>query len=279
MSINDLTVKKGKKAVKNSSFAGWSVAVLSRSLMAINDFAFVMLRQFFIFIGFVVCHIALKVKIVGRRNVPKNEALMVVSNHFSWFDAPLLAIFLPFQPTFLVATESQKKWYVRFFLNIFGGIPIWRGQVDRKALRSAAQVLNNGGRLGIFPEGGIDPGVAAKVARGEVVPNIRNHASRISAELVQPRSGIALLTSQTDARILPVALIGTELIMGNIFNFRRTPVTIKIGEPFKAIEVDPELQGREKRQRLDEVANGIMREIAYLFPNENRGPYRDQDVA
>ncbi|MFN8492126.1 MAG: lysophospholipid acyltransferase family protein [Caldilineaceae bacterium] len=172
----------------------------------------------------------MNITIDGEANVPRTaEPLIVISNHFSWFDAPLLALCLPFQPAFLVATESQRKWWVRAFILLFNGIPIWRGQVDRAAFQKAVQALNTGQVVGVFPEGGINPELADLVARGQVIPELRGNTSRASAKLVRPRSGTALLAVMSKAHILPVGLIGTERILNNLHNWRARPLRCGLG--------------------------------------------------
>ena len=104
-------------------------------------------RAFFVFVGRILCsRVLMSITIVGAENFPKtSEPLIVIANHFSWFDAPLLTFQLPFQPAFLIATESQRMMPVRWFTRLFNGIPIFRGQVDRNAWRQALSVLNEGG--------------------------------------------------------------------------------------------------------------------------------------
>lgn len=239
---------------------------------------FYVFRRILVFIGYLVSRLLLRLTVIGWENLPKEGSLIVISNHFSWFDAPLLTAVLPFQPAFLIATESQKRWFVRFFTYVFEGIPIWRGQVDRGALRKALDVLHKGGVLGIFPEGGIDPEMAQVVARGETVDSIYDHASRHSAQLTRPRMGTALLAVKSQARILPIGLLGTEKIFGNLLRFRRTDVTVLIGQPFGPLTLDQELHGKAKRQRLRKLADMIMQRIAALFPPEHRGPYRKKEL-
>jgi 1-acyl-sn-glycerol-3-phosphate acyltransferase len=140
-------------------------------------------------IGRLVSLILLDVSIEGHENLPSQDKrpLIVIANHFSWFDAPILAIHLPFPPAFLVATESLQRWWVRGFIKLFDGIPIWRGQVDRNALRLSLEALKRGLVLGVFPEGGMNPDNRDRIARGEQIPEIRGHASRRSGALVVPR--------------------------------------------------------------------------------------------
>jgi 1-acyl-sn-glycerol-3-phosphate acyltransferase len=243
-----------------------------------NEFFLHIVRTSLVMLAAIVGRLLLDITITGKENVPQSQSLIVVSNHFSWFDAPLLTTFLPFQPAFLVATESQSRWPVRLFIHLFNGIPIWRGQVDRQALRRALNVLKRGGVLGIFPEGGIDPSIAHRVARGQRIENISNHYARESAQLARPRPGIALLAVKSQARLLPVGLIGTEKILQSLRNFKRPAITLRIGPAFGPVTADSQLHGRDRREQLDLLADQIMQHIAALFPPENRGPYRHEPL-
>ncbi len=161
--------------------------------------------------GRMASRVLLNLHIDGLENVPKSGPLIVIANHFSWFDAPLLTLSLPFQPAFMVASESQRFWFVRMFMRAFHGIPIWRGQVDRKALSAAIARLKQGRAIAIFPEGGIDPNFAERRARGETIIEARSgFISRFDAQLTHPEPGTAYLALQSQARLLPVALLGTE---------------------------------------------------------------------
>lgn len=234
--------------------------------------------RFLILVGRVLSRILLQVQVIGAENVPKNEPLIVASNHFSWFDGPVLGLHLPVQPAFLIATESTRFWYFRLFTRLYNCIPIWRGRVDRKALQRALRVLRSGGAVGVFPEGGIDPAMAEVRNRGELITEVKGHIARTDARLVHPRPGIGFLAAESEVRILPIALSGTEKIWENLSHFRRTPVTITIGPAFGPVKLEPDLRGRNKRQQLDSIAEMTMHRIARLFPPEKRGPYQDAEL-
>ncbi len=221
--------------------------------------------------------VALRINIQGSENAPANGPVIITANHFSWFDAPLLTIFLPYRPSFLVATESQRFWFVRLYMHLFQGIPIWRGQVDRTAITLALHRLRDGKTIGIFPEGGIDPRFRMLREQGEVVTSTYGHTSRSDGQLTHPEPGTAYLAIRSNATILPVGLIGTEQILSNLFRLRRTNVTVRIGEAFGPLHLDPSLGKLERRKRMDLMSEEIMVRIAELFPPENRGPYRTVD--
>jgi 1-acyl-sn-glycerol-3-phosphate acyltransferase len=215
------------------------------------------------------------ITVEGRENLPAPtlRPLMVISNHFSWFDAPILAIELPFPPAFVVASEAMQRWWVGGFIRLFDGIPIWRGQVDRNALRQSLDALKRGRVLGVFPEGGMNPDNSERVARGEQIPEIRQHASRRSGALIRGRSGTALLAVQSATYILPVALIGTEAILDNLPRLRRTKIHLRIGPVFGPLAMGESLHGQERRAELDRLTDEMMLHIARIMPPERRGPY------
>jgi 1-acyl-sn-glycerol-3-phosphate acyltransferase len=234
-------------------------------------------RPFVMRIGWILSKVLLDVRVDGVENIRTNsQPTIVIANHFSWFDAPILAVHLPFTPAFVVATESQRYWWFRALVWLFNGIPIWRGQVDRKAFNRSIQALQKGYVVGIFPEGGMDPEFSQLVAHGTQID--RCVVGRRNPELVRPKTGPAWLAIQAKSSILPVGLLGTERVYHNVLRFRRTPVTLRIGRPFGPLQIDPALRGRARRQRLDELADLMMQQIAALFPPESRGPYQNTEL-
>ncbi len=235
------------------------------------------LRAGLIIFGRLLARLLFRVTIEGVENAPRSpHNLLVISNHFSWFDAPILSLLLPFPPAYLIATEAMAKGWIRTFTTIFESIPIWRGQVDRKALTTAVTKLQAGGVVGIFPEGGVMPELAELVASGQQIPELRGNMSRASAQLMRAKAGVALLATMSGAQIMPVALIGSHQLMDNLKQRRRTPITIRIGPTFGPLTLDPNAKGQARRQQLDDLSDEMMRRIAILFPLENRGYYTDQ---
>ncbi len=233
------------------------------------------LQSILVFMGRVIVNLFLSVSVSGLEHIPRSEALILVSNHFSWFDGPLLMIFLPFRIAFLLAIETERVCFFRFLSRTFNLIPIWRGQVDRKALRAAAAALKDGRTVGVFPEGGIDPSLAGARERGERIEQIAGHTARHSAKLIRAQSGIGLLATQAQARLLPVAVLGSEKILVNLRRLRRTQVRIRVGHPFGPMTIADDLPRRERRQQLDALAHEAMTQVAALLPPANRGPYQD----
>jgi 1-acyl-sn-glycerol-3-phosphate acyltransferase len=215
----------------------------------------------------------LSVTVEGRENLPERGPLLVVANHFGLLDAPMLQFYLPYKITYLAAADLQEFWFFRLAIRGAGAIPVWRGRVDREALKQAQQILVDGGVLALFPEGGIDPDYIDMAGRGESIQNTPARSFRTDAQLTHARPGAAYLAALSQAPILPVSILGAEQVMVNLRRLRRTKVTIRIGPVFGPLGGDPGLRGQARRERLDELGDLLMQKIAAQMPPENRGPY------
>lgn len=220
-----------------------------------------------------LARLLMRLHIQGLEHFPQDEGVMIISNHFSWFEPPLLMVLLPRRTYFMVATESQENPLLRWFVQIYDLIPVWRGQVDRKAMGLAVDHLARGHNVGIFPEGGVNPELAQRIARGEQIPEASGNLVRSKAELISARPGTAFLAVQSGARLLPVAFSGTENLLVNLRRLHRTEVTMCIGPLFGPLTLDRQLRGPGRRQQLDQLSHDLMLHIAALLPPAQRGPY------
>jgi 1-acyl-sn-glycerol-3-phosphate acyltransferase len=160
--------------------------------------------------------VALRINVVGSENAPATGPVIITANHFSWFDAPLLTIFLPYRPSFLVANESQRFWFVRLYMHLFQGIPIWRGQVDRAAITWLCIVFVKAKPSASSPRAALTRVFGCYASSGEAVTSTYGHTSRSDGQLTHPEPGTAYLAVRSKATILPVGLIGTEQILSNM---------------------------------------------------------------
>jgi 1-acyl-sn-glycerol-3-phosphate acyltransferase len=187
-------------------------------------------------------------EVVGRENVPEKGPYIIVCNHLSRFDPPLLLTVLPCRATVLAADKYRKSIFGPL-LSSMGAIFIRRGEVDRKALRECLAVLERGGILGVAPEG---------------------TRSRTKA-LQKGRKGVAYLVSRAGVPILPIAVTGTEKIAKAFMRLKRAEVRVVIGKSF-TLPAKSKVRSRE----LEEFTDLIMRRIAELLPEEYRGVYKNQ---
>jgi 1-acyl-sn-glycerol-3-phosphate acyltransferase len=222
-----------------------------------------------------ILSLGIKLEIEGLEHLPPGGPLIVIGNHFSIFEAPLLMVHLPYKDrlTWLTATELQDSLVLKVLIRLFNLIPIWRGQPDREALRRALEWLGDGNILGIMPEGGVDESLRHMTLIGEQTGLHGGPSSRLDAQLIPARPGASYLAVRSGAPVLPTAFLGTERVMGNLRRLRRTPVQMIIGPVFGPLVIDPTLPKSARRAALDELGHEMMRHMAALLPPQNRGPY------
>ncbi|MGB9885949.1 MAG: lysophospholipid acyltransferase family protein [Moorellales bacterium] len=146
-------------------------------------------------------------EVTGRENVPRRGPVVVVSNHISLWDPIAVGVALPRRVYFMAKEELFRLPLVGLVLRGLGAFPVRRGEADLAAMRQALRLLRQGKVVGIFPEGG-------RSRRGT---------------LEEFQRGAALLALRTQAPLLPVALIGTNRILGRRGAFYRFKV--RVGPP------------------------------------------------
>ena len=190
------------------------------------------------------------VEVIGLENVPPLGGLILAANHLGRLDAPLVfAVVERDDVTALVADKYINNPFFNWMVNGVHGIWIDRETADFRALRVARDYLQQGGALGVAPEG---------------------TRSRTRA-LIQAKTGVAYLADKAGVPVLPVAITGTEMAVSTFFRLRRPRIQIRFGKPFCLQPSERHARGMSMEQNTDE----IMCRIAELLPPEYRGVYAD----
>ena len=175
-------------------------------------------------------------KIYGQENIPEGKPVIIVSNHASYFDPPLLSSCMKRPVAFMAKEELFKVPLLAQVIRLCGAYPVKRETGDRGAIRSALNALKNGWLVGIFIQG-------TRTQDGNI-----NH----------PKLGAAMIASKTQALLLPVSLWGTHKILRKGFYFPLSvPLTIRIGQPIHPPKSN-------KRQELKEVTDQCVIQINQL---------------
>lgn len=191
--------------------------------------------------------------ITGRENIPPKGPYIVVINHMSKADPPLMLITLPKVKLRFFAGEKWQRHVIFSPLLEWGGaIYINRGQVDRRALREALNALKNGSVFALAPEG---------------------TRSRIGA-LIKARDGAAYLATRAKVPLLPVGISNTDILGYNMARMKHTDLEIRIGKPFSL----PDLDQRPRGSELAAYTHLIMVHIAALLPRRHWGYYADSQA-
>lgn len=137
----------------------------------------------------------LNAKMTGLHHIPRNGPVILAANHLSHVD-PIFVIASARRTTHYLAKDGHfKNAVMRFAMRATGQIETKRDEGGEGALSSAADVLDSGQALGIFPEG--------------------TRSKRTEQPYLLPgKTGIArLAASYPDTVVVPMALTGTRNMM------------------------------------------------------------------
>jgi len=207
-----------------------------------------MLYKIVAFIVKITTEILCRIDAPDIHKIPARGPLIVISNHTGQLEA---AVFLgQLQPRPITAWAKMEAWdnaFLNWLFNLWGLIPVRRGEGDTSALRKAIKALENGFIFGIAPEG------------------TRN----ITGNLKRAHPGVVMLAIHSGANILPLAHWGGENFLKNLPRFKRTDFHIRVGEPFR-LKLDGIKVTREIRQQM---ADEMMIRLAELLPSNYHGAY------
>jgi acyl-[acyl-carrier-protein]-phospholipid O-acyltransferase / long-chain-fatty-acid--[acyl-carrier-protein] ligase len=187
--------------------------------------------------------LAYRVEVTGLENVAAaGDRVIIVPNHVSFLDAPLVAAFLPGLPVFAIDPPQMQRWWVRPFLSAVDVFPMEPSRP--MAAKSLIKAIREGSRCVIFPEGRL---------------NVTGGA------LMKVYDGPAMIADKSEAMVLPVRLDGVEFtpfsrLAGRLRQRWFPKVTITILPPRK-LAVPGELRGRARRHRAGAALYDIMSEM------------------
>jgi 1-acyl-sn-glycerol-3-phosphate acyltransferase len=183
----------------------------------------------------------------GAERLPASGPFILAANHHNYLDGVVLGAAVPRPIAFLVMPRVYHATPLHPpFHRSVGSIELSLERPDPGAIKRALRVLQEGGVVGIFPEGPFSTG-------GHLVPG-------------QP--GVAVIALRSGVPVVPAAIRGTyQALVGRRFHLpRRHPLSVRFGEPMHFPH-----PGRRPitRAERDEITRRIMAQIAALL--EARG--------
>jgi 1-acyl-sn-glycerol-3-phosphate acyltransferase len=173
---------------------------------------------------------------IGVGNVPKQGPVILAPNHCSAWDHFFAGVFLRRPVRFMAKSQLFKHPAIEFIFFHGGVFPVRRGNRDEEAFVTARAILDRGGQVLIYIEGG---------------------RSR-TRELGDPKPGVGRLALETGVPVIPVAIHGSAGVR-RWKRFRFPKVTVQFGEPL-TFPVEPEA-GRERRQEVSDLVFERVREM------------------
>jgi len=158
-----------------------------------------------------ILRITCKIEMEGSENIPQEGPAILITNHTTNLEGPLF--YLSLRPRKTRALAKRELWghfFTKMAMEAWESVPVDRGGMDMKAIRSCFGVLDDGDFLCIAPEGTRSKTGALKKA----MPGTTFFASR---------QGVPVYT---------MVQWGLLDLNKNMKKFRRTPVHLRCGEPF-----------------------------------------------
>jgi 1-acyl-sn-glycerol-3-phosphate acyltransferase len=186
----------------------------------------------------------------GLEQVPPTGAFLFATNHIGMLEVPLIYVLVARDDlSALVADKHRKNPLLRLLVNLVNGIWINRESADIRALKETLAYLQEGGAVGIAPEG----------------TRSSTHA------LIPAKTGVAYLADKAGVPIVPVGVSESEArkVFSAWLRLRRPVIRVRFGAPF----VLPPVNRRQREQDLQRNTDEIMCRIAILLPEAYRGVY------
>jgi acyl-[acyl-carrier-protein]-phospholipid O-acyltransferase/long-chain-fatty-acid--[acyl-carrier-protein] ligase len=95
-----------------------------------------------------------RLDVIGLRNLPAQGGVLLLGNHISWLDWAMVQMASPRPIRFVMERGIYERWYLRWFLDFFGVVPI-SGGGSREAIATVSNLLDAGEVVCVFPEGTI----------------------------------------------------------------------------------------------------------------------------
>ncbi|GAA3774572.1 lysophospholipid acyltransferase family protein [Streptomyces chiangmaiensis] len=184
-------------------------------------------------------------RVLGAWKVPASGPAILAVNHSHNIDGPMVMGVAP-RPTHFLIKKEAFIGPLGAFLTGIGQLEVDRTTTDRTAITRALGVLENGGVLGIFPEG----------TRGE-------------GDFASLRAGLAYFAVRGGAPIVPVAVLGSAERRGRLIKALpplRSRIDVVFGDPFEAGDGT----GRRTRRALDEATVRIQKQLTEHLENARR---------
>ena len=169
--------------------------------------------------------------------------VLIVANHQSFLDAPLIAAYVPDELTFAINTHIAKQFFVRFFLSLAETFPI--DPTNPFSMRSLVAHVKENRRVVIFPEGRIT----------------------VTGSLMKVYEGPGMIADKADATILPVRIEGAQYtpfsrLKGKVRTRWFPKITVRFMPPVK-IHIPESIKGRRRRQYAGNVLYDIMSNMVF----------------
>lgn len=188
------------------------------------------------FVRFVTTNLVFRplggIRSVGSENVPLEGGVIFAPIHLSHLDPPGVACATKRHMRFMAKEELFKVPGLGWLIKSLGAFSVKRGSEDTEAIRTAMSALEAGEAVLIFPEG----------TRGD------------GNTLLPLNKGVAMLAKRTNAKVIPVAIVGTHRSYprGKMFPKYVGKMIFAFGQPFTYSEIATDSSEKVNRVKFTE---------------------------
>lgn len=168
-----------------------------------------------------------KLTVIGEENVPRDEPVLYIGNHRSFFDVVVTYARCPGLTGYIAKDGVNKVPIFRIWMKRLHCIFLKRDDMKEglKVILKAIEYVKSGISICIFPEG------------------TRNKDRDNPTSLLPFKEGSFKIASKTGCKIVPMALIGTADILENHFPWiHSTDIKLIYGEPIDVSALDKDQQ-------------------------------------
>lgn len=180
-----------------------------------------------------------KLTVIGKENIPKDQAVLYVCNHRSYFDIILGYSIMPGLTGYISKDDLEKVpllniWMRRLYCLFLNRTDMKQGL---KTILKAIEYIKQGVSICIFPEGTRN--------RGE------------EGSLLEFKEGSFKIAEKTGCPVIPMAISHTaDVILNHMPKVTPCHVTIKYGEP-----IYPKELPKEQKRALGAMTKGRIQEM------------------
>jgi 1-acyl-sn-glycerol-3-phosphate acyltransferase len=181
--------------------------------------------------------------IIGRENIPKNEAVLYIANHRSYFDVPVAYSSVPTLTSFMAKKEIAKVPFLSHWMRFLQCLFLDRDDIKQglKTVLKGIDLVKAGYSVFISPEG----------TRSQ------------TKEMLPFKEGSFKIAEKTGCAIIPVAILNTDEVFENHApRIRSAHVVLEYGQP-----IYPKDLSKEQLKFLGSYVQGIIRDM--LIKNES----------
>ena len=174
--------------------------------------------------------IAFQYQAFGQENIIEDGPAIMAANHQSYLDPPLVGITCRKELYFLARKTLFRNKIFGPILSRVNALPVDLSGADLTAVRTIINLLKQGHRTVIFPEG----------------------TRSLTGEIRQARPGIGMIIAKTLAPVVPMRIFGSFEAWPKGGKIKLSPVTVVVGKPMRFTREDCADKSRDAYQKISE---------------------------